>query len=106
MKPSQNSLFKADTRVRSVAENGILGLVHTIITTAANGVVGKIHQRMPVILQKEYEEEWVNPDIVEPERLLPLLKQYPDKEMEAYPVSTAVNRPTIDTAELIKPLIN
>jgi hypothetical protein len=26
-KPSQNSLFKADTRVRSVAENGILGLV-------------------------------------------------------------------------------
>ena len=27
MKPSQNSLFKADTRVRSVAENGILGLV-------------------------------------------------------------------------------
>jgi hypothetical protein len=28
MKPSQNSLFKADTRVRSVAENGILGLVH------------------------------------------------------------------------------
>jgi molybdopterin-binding protein len=28
MKPSQNSLFKVDTRVRSVAENGILGLVH------------------------------------------------------------------------------
>ena len=30
MKPSQNSLFKADTRVRSVAENGILGLVQCI----------------------------------------------------------------------------
>jgi predicted RNase H-like HicB family nuclease len=29
MKPSQNSLFKADTYVRSVAESGILGLVHT-----------------------------------------------------------------------------
>jgi hypothetical protein len=28
MKPSQNSLFKADTSVRSVAESGILGLVH------------------------------------------------------------------------------
>jgi hypothetical protein len=29
MKPSQNSLFKADTSVRSVAESGILGLVHS-----------------------------------------------------------------------------
>jgi hypothetical protein len=28
MKPSQNSLFKADTYGRSVAESGILGLVH------------------------------------------------------------------------------
>jgi hypothetical protein len=30
MKPSQNSLFKADTYVRRVAESGILGLVHGI----------------------------------------------------------------------------
>jgi hypothetical protein len=35
MKPSQNSLFKADTRVRSVAENGILGLVHVYIQSHA-----------------------------------------------------------------------
>jgi putative SOS response-associated peptidase YedK len=77
---------------------------YTIITTEANGVVGKIHHRMPVILQKEDEEEWLNPDIVEPERLLPLLKQYLDNEMEAYPVSTMVNRPNIDSAEVIKPL--
>jgi DNA invertase Pin-like site-specific DNA recombinase len=28
MKPSQNSLFKADTYVKSVAESRILGLVH------------------------------------------------------------------------------
>jgi putative SOS response-associated peptidase YedK len=59
---------------------------------------------MPVILLKEDEEEWLNPDIVEPEQLLPLLKQYPDKEMEAYAVSTAVNRPNTDSAEVIKPL--
>ena len=30
MKPSQNSLFKADTYVRRVAESGILGLVQGI----------------------------------------------------------------------------
>jgi putative SOS response-associated peptidase YedK len=77
---------------------------YTIITTVGNGVVGKIHHRMPVILLKEDEEEWLNPDIVEPERLLPLLKQYPDKDMEAYPVATAVNIPKNDYLELIKPL--
>ncbi len=52
---------------------------------------------MPVILRREDEDAWLNPDIVEPERLLPLLKQYPDKDMEAYQVATAVNRPIIDT---------
>jgi putative SOS response-associated peptidase YedK len=57
---------------------------YTIITTAANGIVGKIHERMPIILLKEDEVEWLNPDNSEPEQLLPLLKQYPDAEMEAY----------------------
>jgi putative SOS response-associated peptidase YedK len=77
---------------------------YTIITTEANGVVGKIHHRMPVILQKEDEEKWLDPDIVETERLLPLLRQYPDQEMEAYPVSTLVNRPSVDSEEVITPL--
>jgi putative SOS response-associated peptidase YedK len=77
---------------------------YTIITTQANGVVGKVHQRMPVILLKEDEEEWLNPDIIKPERLLQLLKQLPDREMEAYPVSTAVNIPNNDSPDLIKPI--
>jgi putative SOS response-associated peptidase YedK len=57
---------------------------------------------MLVIFLKEDEEEWLNPDIVEPERLLSLLKQYPDSETEAYSVSTEVNIPSIDSAELIR----
>jgi putative SOS response-associated peptidase YedK len=52
-----------------------------------------IYPRMPVILLKEDEEEWLNLDIIEPERLLQLLKQYQERDMEAYPVSTAVNVP-------------
>jgi putative SOS response-associated peptidase YedK len=47
---------------------------------------------MSVIPLKKDGEEWLNPDIVEPERLLPLLKQYPGREMEAYPMSTTVKR--------------
>jgi putative SOS response-associated peptidase YedK len=60
------------------------------IITEANGVVGKILTRVPVILFKEDENAWLNPDSVEPERVMPLLKQCPKKDIEAYPVLTAV----------------
>jgi predicted GIY-YIG superfamily endonuclease len=39
MKPSQNSLFKSDTYVRSVAESGILGLVHEITSDVEAAIV-------------------------------------------------------------------
>ncbi len=35
---------------------------------------------MPVILLKEDEEEWLNRDVIEPERLLQLLKQYQERD--------------------------
>ncbi len=70
----------------------------------ANDLVGKIHPRMPVILRREDEDEWLNPDITEPERLVPLLVPYPEIEMQAVRVSPAVNVPTRDDATLIQPL--
>lgn len=53
----------------------------TIITTRPNSVVQNVHDRMPVILRKEDEEVWLNPDEIEDTRLLPLLEPYPAKEM-------------------------
>jgi putative SOS response-associated peptidase YedK len=46
---------------------------YTIITCPANKIVGKIHSRMPAILTKADEETWLNPDIIEPQQLYPLL---------------------------------
>ncbi len=74
---------------------------YTIITTQANDVVSPVHHRMPVILQKEDEDFWLNPDVVEPERLLPLLKPYPSERMISHPVSTRMNNPMIDDESLI-----
>jgi putative SOS response-associated peptidase YedK len=56
---------------------------YTLITTKPNELVGQFHHRMPVILRKEDEDTWVNPDIVEPELLQPLLKPYPAHLMGA-----------------------
>jgi putative SOS response-associated peptidase YedK len=77
---------------------------YTIITTVPNAVVGKVHNRMPVILKKEDEEAWLNPDIAESERLLPLLKPYPADEMEEWHVSDEARNPRNDYPELIKPV--
>jgi putative SOS response-associated peptidase YedK len=35
---------------------------------------------MPVILLEEDEEEWLNRDVIEPERLSQLLKQYQERD--------------------------
>jgi putative SOS response-associated peptidase YedK len=77
---------------------------YTIITCPANGVVGKIHTRMPVILHKEDEAAWLNLDIVEPEHLYPLLSPFEESAMEDYRVSHEVNTMRNDNGELIKPV--
>jgi putative SOS response-associated peptidase YedK len=75
-----------------------------ILTTQPNKLMAPIHNRMPVILSKDAENAWLNPDVVEIEQLKQYLAPYPDKEMEAYPVSTKVNIPKNDIPEIIQPV--
>ncbi len=49
----------------------------TIITTQPNALVAPIHTRMPVILLPEDEEQWLDPDMSEPEAITSLLRPYP-----------------------------
>jgi putative SOS response-associated peptidase YedK len=77
---------------------------YTIITTEPNTVVGEFHNRMPVILEKEDEETWLNPDISEPAQLLPLLKPYPSIKMETWPVGEEARNPRNDYPEVMKPI--
>jgi putative SOS response-associated peptidase YedK len=58
---------------------------------------------MPVILKQEDEDEWLNPDIVEPEHLKHLLQPYPADEMEEWPVGDAARNPRNDYPDLITP---
>ncbi len=76
----------------------------TIITTEAPNELSKIHQRVPVILKPSTENQWLDPDITEPEKILGLLQPISPNLMEWYPVSTLVNRPSNDSPELINPL--
>lgn len=73
-----------------------------IITTDVNALVGKIHDRMPVILHREDEEAWLDGES-DPGLLENLLAPFPAEEMAGYRVSTKVNNPENEGADLIEP---
>jgi putative SOS response-associated peptidase YedK len=75
---------------------------YTIITTKPNKIMEDIHNRMPVILPKDEEQIWLDSKTT-PTELENLLIPYSDEDMEAYTVSTAVNSPRNNNAELLKP---
>lgn len=76
----------------------------TIITTEPNELMAMIHDRMPLILHPREYATWLNPSPQTPDQLLPLIKPFPADGMNAYPVSTLVNKPVNDTPELVVPV--
>lgn len=72
---------------------------YTVLTTRANGLMGKIHNskhRMPVIIPREYEKDWLNPDLSK-EDVLALCQPVDDGEMHAYTISKRITSKTEDT---------
>lgn len=74
----------------------------TILTTTPNKLMEPIHNRMPVILEKETFRLWLNGG--DPGELLSLLKPYPEDQMKAYRVSAKVNSVKAEGPELILPV--
>lgn len=75
-----------------------------ILTTEANELMRPIHDRMPVIVPKNLEALWLNPQIHSERELAPILQPYPPEEMEAFEVSRLVNSPKHDRPECIQPI--
>lgn len=73
----------------------------TLITCAANQLVGQYHDRMPVILDKAHLWDWLTETSLL--ALQGMLLPYPETAMRAYPVSALVNNPAIDTPDCIRP---
>ncbi|MCQ2008567.1 MAG: SOS response-associated peptidase [Sporolactobacillus sp.] len=73
----------------------------TIITTEANALMQPIHDRMPVILTKEDEDKWLNPD-TETKELMRMLKPFDPEHMQSYEVSQDVNAVRNNAPYLIK----
>ena len=75
----------------------------TIVTTEPNELMRPIHDRMPVILRREDEEQWLDVSGARFEKARFVLKPYSAEQMTAHDVSTLVNKPENDSAECIQP---
>jgi putative SOS response-associated peptidase YedK len=73
----------------------------TFISTDSNETMRQIHPRMPVILGAKDHGLWLDP---EAPGGADLLKPCPDAWLEAYPVSTHVNKPSNNDPTCIEPL--
>jgi putative SOS response-associated peptidase YedK len=71
-----------------------------IITTGCNDMMASIHDRMPVILDKKAEKDWLSSQDLG--YLSSLLRPFPSHLMTAYPVSRLVNSPRNDSPEVLQ----
>jgi putative SOS response-associated peptidase YedK len=74
-----------------------------IVTTRANRTLAPIHERMPVIVPPEGFELWLNANEVDATTAAALIAPAPGNLLEAYEISTAVNRTANDNPKLLEP---
>ena len=76
----------------------------TIVTTTPNDLMRPIHNRMPVVLTEDAWDRWLDTGLADPGELQGLLVPAADADLEAYPVSRAVNNVRNDGPSLIERL--
>jgi putative SOS response-associated peptidase YedK len=76
----------------------------TILTTEATDDVGRIHDRMPMLVEPERFEAWLDPAVTGPDEARALLMPAAEGRLESFRVSTAVNRVINNGPELVKPV--
>jgi putative SOS response-associated peptidase YedK len=99
-RPSKEPFAFAGLWAKSKRQDG--SAVHScaLVTCPPGAVVAPIHDRMPVILDEQGEETWLDPESTE-EQLLALLK--PTDDLVITEVSDAVNDVRQDGPTLIEP---
>ena len=71
----------------------------SILTTTPNTLTATVHDRMPVILDPESYDLWLDPGMQNVAAISELLKPYDASQMQLYPVSSRVNHVANDDEE-------
>ena len=76
----------------------------SILTTAPNALTSAVHDRMPVILERDNYDLWLDPGMKNVEAVSELLNPYDARQMRSYPVSNHVNHAANDDEECSRPV--
>jgi putative SOS response-associated peptidase YedK len=83
-------------------QNGQMWYTYTLMTTTPNKLFEEIHnkpdeRRMPVIIPKELEKDWLNNDLTK-EDVWAICQPFKDGVFQAYPIDRKINkkRPSVD----------
>jgi putative SOS response-associated peptidase YedK len=76
----------------------------SILTTTPNAVTSAVHDRMPVILDPDNYDLWLDPGMTNVEAVSEMLKPFDARLMRLYPVSARINYVANDDAECSAPV--
>jgi putative SOS response-associated peptidase YedK len=76
----------------------------SILTTTPNAVTGAAHYRMPVILDQDCYDLWLDPGMRDARAASEMLKPSDADLMRCYPVSTRINHVANDDEECSAPV--
>jgi putative SOS response-associated peptidase YedK len=76
----------------------------SILTTTPNVVTATVHDRMPVILDRDNYDLWLDPGMKDAKVVAELLKPFDARLMRSYPVSSRVNSVANDDAACSTPI--
>lgn len=74
----------------------------SLLTMASNEFMEKIHTRMPVILDRQSESHWLDPDLTDIVAISKLMKLFPADGLDAYEVSSLVNSTKNNRPEVLE----
>jgi len=77
---------------------------YAIITTEPNALLATVHNRMPVIVPQEHEEQWLTGGQPDAGQLKEMFAPYPAEMMALHPVSPLVNTPSADDERVVQPV--
>ena len=78
----------------------------SILTTTPNAVTEAVHDRMPVILDPNSYDVWLDPGMQNVAAVSELLTPYDARQMRCFPVSSRVNSVANDNEVCSKPVEN
>lgn len=76
----------------------------SVLTTVPNAVTATVHDRMPVILDRESYDLWLDPGMQNVAAISELLKPYDARLMRSYPISTRINHAANDDEDCSRPV--